>query len=166
MTEKASLFSRPIPVIAFVILALVIDQATKIAVDMFLPFQVAQPLLPFLSLFRTYNTGVAFSMFAWVDGWLIVGIRLLVVAFVVWVWRRTPATRSFAHFGYALVIAGALGNLIDRFAYGHVIDFILFHTETWSFAVFNIADSCITLGAVSIAYDEFFGTKLSKVKNR
>ena len=166
MTEKVALFSKSIPVVAFVILALFVDQATKVLVDTFLPYQVSQPILPFLSLFRTYNTGVAFSMFAGVDGWLIVGIRLLVVAFVVWVWRRTPSARSFAHFGYALVIAGALGNLIDRFAYGHVIDFILFHTETWSFAVFNIADSCITLGAISIGYDEFFGTKLSKVKNR
>ena len=49
--------------------------------------------------------------------------------------------------------------------YGHVIDFILFHTETWSFAVFNVADSCITLGAISIAYDEFFGTKVSKTSS-
>lgn len=165
MTAKAALFSRPWPVILFVILALAVDQATKLAVDAFLPYQVLQPIFPFFALFRTYNTGVAFSMFAEADGWIIVGIRLAVVAFVVWVWRRTPADRGFAHFGYAMVIAGALGNLIDRFAYGHVIDFILFYTDTWSFAVFNIADSCITLGAISIGYDEFFGTKVSKSRN-
>lgn len=165
MTDKVALLSRPWPIVLFVTLVLVLDQATKLAVDAFLPYQVLQPVLPFLGLFRTYNTGVAFSMFADAEGWIIVGVRLLVVAFVVWVWRRTPADRVFAHFGYAMVIAGALGNLIDRFAYGHVIDFILFHTETWSFAVFNVADSCITLGAISIAYDEFFGTKVSKTRN-
>jgi signal peptidase II len=162
MSAKPALFSRPIPIALFVILALIIDQATKLAVDISLDFQVSYPLLPWLALFRTYNTGVAFSMFADASGWLIVATRLIVVAFVLWMWRRTEADRSWAHLGYALIIAGALGNLIDRFAYGHVIDFILFHTDTWSFAVFNIADSCITCGALAIAGDELFAGKRQK----
>jgi signal peptidase II len=55
-------------------------------------------------------------------------------------WRRTPPT-AIAHLGFALIIGGALGNLVDRAVYGHVVDYILFHTSTWSFAVFNLADS-------------------------
>ena len=61
--------------------------------------------------------------------------------------------------GYALIIAGALGNLIDRFAYGHVVDFILFYTQTWSFAVFNMADSFITIGAGLVILDELLVRK-------
>jgi signal peptidase II len=107
-----------------------------------------------LALYRTYNLGVAFSMLSGMDGWFIVGMRLIIVAFVLYLWHRTAKDRWLAHLGYALIIAGAIGNLIDRFAYGHVIDYILFHTETWSFAVFNLADSFITVGAGCVILDE------------
>jgi signal peptidase II len=162
--EKASLFSRVGPALLLIVVALVLDQATKIAVDHFLPFQEPVDLLPVLSLYRTYNTGVAFSWFAGASGVMIVGLRLAIVAFVVWLWFRTPATRWIAHLGFVLVIAGAFGNLIDRFLYGHVIDFVLCHIGTWSFAVFNLADSFITVGAVLIGFDEIFG-KESAVKD-
>ncbi len=116
-------------------------------------------VIPMLALYRTYNLGVAFSMLSGMDGWFIVGMRLIIVAFVVWLWQRTGKQRTFAHLGYALIIAGALGNLIDRFLYGHVIDYILFHTETWSFAVFNLADSFITIGAGCVILDELIQPK-------
>ncbi len=112
-----------------------------------------------LALYRTYNYGVAFSMLSGMEGWFIVGMRLVVVAFVLWLWRRTPKDRFFAHFGYALIIAGALGNLVDRLIFGYVIDYILFHTQTWSFAVFNLADSFITVGAGAIILDELLQAK-------
>ena len=57
--------------------------------------------------YRTYNYGVAFSMLSGMEGWFIVGMRLVVVAFVIWLWRRTPKDRFFAHLGYAMIIAGA-----------------------------------------------------------
>jgi signal peptidase II len=107
-----------------------------------------------LALYRTYNLGVAFSMLSGMDGWLIVGMRLVIVAFVIWLWRRSAKDRWLAHLGFALIIAGALGNLVDRFLYGHVIDYILFHTDTWSFAVFNLADSFISVGAAAVILDE------------
>ena len=88
-------------------------------------------------------------------------MRLAIVAFVLYLWRRTAKDRWLAHLGYALIIAGAIGNLVDRFTYGHVIDYILFHTETWSFAVFNLADSFITVGAGCVILDEM----LPKPKN-
>jgi signal peptidase II len=156
--NKVSLFSRAVPAILLIVALLIVDQLTKVAVDHYLPLQEPVHLLPVLALYRTYNTGVAFSMFDETPGYLIVGLRLAIVAFVSWLWVRTPASRWIAHLGFVLVIAGAFGNLLDRFLYGHVIDFVLFHLGTWSFAVFNLADSFITVGAVLIGFDEIFGS--------
>ena len=156
--NRVSLFSRAVPAILLIVALLILDQLTKIAVDHYLPLQEPVHLLPVLALYRTYNTGVAFSMFDETPGYLIVGLRLAIVAFVTWLWVRTPAARWIAHLGFVLVIAGAFGNLFDRFIYGHVIDFVLFHVGTWSFAVFNLADSFITIGAVLIGFDEIFGS--------
>jgi signal peptidase II len=154
MTDRVPLLSRPLPVAIFIVLALILDQAVKMAVEAYLPMHEAVAVLPMLALYRTYNYGVAFSMLSGMDGWFIVGLRLVVVAFVIWLWRQTPKARGIAHAGYALIIAGALGNLIDRFLFGYVIDYILFYTETWSFAVFNLADSFITIGAGLVILDE------------
>ncbi|KQV84143.1 signal peptidase II [Rhizobium sp. Root1220] len=157
--ERPALFSRPLPILIFIVVAVVLDQIVKIVVDHTLPLQEVVPVVPMLALYRTYNLGVAFSMLSGMDGWFIVGMRLVIVAFVIWLWHRTDKQRTFAHLGYALIIAGALGNLIDRFLYGHVIDYILFHTETWSFAVFNLADSFITIGAGCVILDELMQPK-------
>ncbi|OWV69771.1 lipoprotein signal peptidase [Rhizobium sp. N122] len=163
MTEQTparpALFSRPAPILFFIIVAVLLDQIVKIAVDHYLPLQEAVPVIPMLALYRTYNLGVAFSMLEGMDGWFIVGMRLIIVAFVAWLWYRTAKDRWLAHLGYALIIAGAIGNLVDRFAYGHVIDYILFHTESWSFAVFNLADSFITIGAACVILDELMVPK-------
>lgn len=162
MTGKPALFSRPLPVTIFVLLAVLLDQAIKQLVEAYLPLQEMVPVIPMLALYRTYNLGVAFSMLSGMEGWFIVGMRLIIVGVVLWIWRRTDKDRRFAHLGFAMIIAGALGNLLDRFLYGHVIDYILFHTETWSFAVFNLADSFITIGAGFVILDEILASKKAK----
>ncbi|RKE86453.1 signal peptidase II [Rhizobium sp. AG855] len=149
-----SAFNRPLPVIAFIIAALLLDQAIKYAVEIYLPMQELIPVLPFWALYRTHNLGVAFSMLSHLDAWFIVALRLVIVAFVLWLWRKTGPEQHWAHLGFSMIIAGALGNLIDRCTYGYVVDYILFYTQTWSFAVFNLADSFITLGAACIVIDE------------
>lgn len=159
MTARVALLSRPLVALIVIVIAVILDQVVKIAVENYLPMQEAVPLLPVLALYRTYNLGVAFSLLSGMEREFIVGMRVLIVAFVLWLWRRTPKDRPLAHSGFALIIAGAIGNLIDGFAYGHVIDYILFHTETWSFAVFNLADSFITIGAGLVILDELFGPK-------
>ena len=159
MSERQVLFSRPLPIAVFILLALIADQLIKYLVEIYLPFNQAVHVVPMLALYRTYNYGVAFSMLSGMEGWFIVGMRLAVVAFVLWLWKRTPKDRFFAHFGYALIIAGALGNLVDRLIFGYVIDYILFYTETWSFAVFNLADTFITIGAGAIILDELLQAK-------
>jgi signal peptidase II len=76
---------------------------------------------------------------------------------VLYLATRTPAAHVLARIGFALIIGGAVGNLIDRAVYGHVIDYILFHTPVWSFAVFNLADAFISVGAALIVFDELIG---------
>lgn len=159
MSAGRAMFSRPLPILVFVVLAVLADQLIKVAVEAYLPLQEAVHVVPMLALYRTYNLGVAFSMLSGMEGWFIVTMRLAIVAFVLWLWRKTPGDRWLAHLGFAMIIAGAVGNLLDRFFYGHVVDYILFYTQTWSFAVFNLADSFITLGAGCVILDEFFGAK-------
>jgi signal peptidase II len=159
MTERVAYLSRPLIAVAVILIAVILDQAIKIAVEAYLPMHEAVPVMPFLALFRTYNLGVAFSLLSGMEREFIIGMRVVIVAFVIWLWRRTPRSRSFAHTGYALIIAGAIGNLIDGIVYGHVIDYVLFYTETWSFAVFNLADSFITIGAGLVILDELVGSK-------
>lgn len=159
---RPALLSRPLPIAIFILIALVLDQIIKITVDHTLPLEQPVHVLPMLALYRTYNLGVAFSMLADMDGWFIVTMRLAICAFVIWLWRRTPSDHTFAHTGFALIIAGALGNLFDRFLYGHVIDYILFYTQTWSFAVFNLADSFITIGAGCVILDEILNSRRKK----
>jgi signal peptidase II len=90
------------------------------------------------------------------SGWAIVVMRLAIVAFILWWWRNAGRTAALMHLGFAMIVAGAIGNIVDRFIYGHVVDYVLFHTATWSFAVFNLADSLITVGAVVVGFSELF----------
>lgn len=162
MSGRRAIFSRAIPAVLLILLLLAVDQAIKITVEATLPMNEAVPVLPFLALYRTWNTGVAFSMLSGMDAWFIVGMRLIIVCFVVWLWRRTPAERWLAHTGFALIIAGAAGNIVDKLLYSHVVDYILFHTGNWSFAVFNLADTFITVGAGLVVLDEFTGPGKAK----
>jgi len=159
MTQRAVFLSRPLIAAIVIVVAVILDQVIKLAVEAYLPMHEAVPVIPFLALFRTYNLGVAFSLLSGMEREFIIGMRVVIVGIVLWLWRRTPPSRAFAHAGFTLIIAGAIGNLIDGLVYGHVIDYILFHTETWSFAVFNLADSFITIGAGLVILDELVGSR-------
>lgn len=145
------------PYVLLVVVAIALDQWIKHLVETGLPFQEAFDLLPFLALFRTYNTGIAFSMLSTFGDTGLIVVSFAVVAFVLFLATRTPAGHILARAGFALIVGGALGNLIDRAVYGHVIDYILFHTAGWSFAVFNLADAFISVGAALVIFDEFIG---------
>lgn len=153
-SQPRSAPSRIVPMLAIVAGAVALDQLIKWLVETRLPFHELVPVIPMLALYRTWNEGIAFSLLSDLpDTWLL-ALTGLVIVFVSYLWWRNPPGRPIAHFGYALIISGALGNLIDRAVYGHVVDYILFHTETWSFAVFNLADSFISAGAALIVLDE------------
>ena len=145
------------PYVLLTVAAIALDQWIKYMVETGLAFQEKVDLVPFLALFRTYNTGIAFSMFSSFGDTGLIAISLGVVAFVLYLATRTPSGHVLARTGFALIVGGALGNLIDRATYGHVIDYILFHTPVWSFAVFNLADAFISVGAVLVVFDELIG---------
>jgi signal peptidase II len=146
-----------LPYAVLVVVAIALDQWIKYLVETRLNLQELVEIVPFLALYRTYNTGIAFSMLdSFGDTGLIV-ISIVVVAFVLYLAAKTTPGQTLARIGFALIVGGALGNVIDRAIYGHVIDYILFHTPVWSFAVFNLADAFITVGAVAVIFDEFIG---------
>ncbi|MDT6939992.1 signal peptidase II [Brucella pseudogrignonensis] len=145
-----------------VFFAVLIDQGVKYLVETRMGYHEQIDILPFLALFRTHNEGIAFSMLAWLHDWGLVAITAAVIVFVLYLWWTNPSNRIFARYGFALVVGGAIGNLIDRVMHGYVVDYILFHLPTWSFAVFNLADTFITIGAALIILEEFLGWRREK----
>jgi len=143
-----------LPYAAVTAVAIAADQWLKHLVETHLPMQEMVDLLPFLALFRTYNTGVAFSMFSSIGDRGLIAISAGVILFVLYLASRTGPGNRVARLGFALIVGGAFGNIIDRAAYGHVVDYIFFHTPVWSFAVFNLADALITVGAVLVVIEE------------
>ncbi|MFZ1815222.1 MAG: signal peptidase II [Rhizobiaceae bacterium] len=132
-----------------------IDQLSKWWVETTLPFQRAVDVIPFLALYRTWNEGIAFSMLAFLDDTVLAILSIAVSFILLAVWRSLDHLRLGAHVGFTLVMGGAIGNLIDRLRLGHVVDFVLVHAGNWSFAVFNLADAFVTVGAGLILLDEF-----------
>jgi signal peptidase II len=145
---------RTLDAVLTVLIAIGADQVIKLLVVRFMALGESIEILPFLALFHARNEGIAFSMLNNFHGWGLAAISAAVLLFVFWLWRNTPADRRLANFGFALIVGGAVGNLIDRVSLGYVVDYILFHTPVWSFAVFNLADSFISIGAVLILIDE------------
>jgi len=114
-------------------------------------------ITPFFDLVRLHNTGAAFSFLANSSGWqnwLFTGIAGIVsVGILYWLVTLPRKGHRILAMGLALVLGGAIGNVIDRSFYGYVVDFILFHYQEWSYPAFNFADSAITCGVIMILYD-------------
>ena len=142
--------------------AVALDQWLKYWVETHLPLQQMVELVPYLALYRTYNTGIAFSLLSSFGDKGLLVVTSAVAVFMAYLAFRTEPRQVLARMGFALIIGGAIGNLIDRAVYGHVVDFILFHTPVWSFAVFNTADVFISLGAVLVVLDEIVAWKRAR----
>jgi signal peptidase II len=142
------------------VVVIVLDQLSKAwMLHHFFLFERVH-LLPVLDIVLTYNTGAAFSMLADAAGWqrwvfvlLALGVS---VTLTVWLRRLAAATQGLISCGLALIVGGALGNMIDRLRLGHVIDFIHAHWGTHYFPAFNVADSAITIGAGLLLLDAWF----------
>lgn len=138
--------------ITLVIIA--IDRITKILVLHHLPYAQPVSVYPFFNLFFVYNTGAAFSFldkFGGWQNWLFSGIALVVsYLIIVKLWYTTTQKNIWFQTALALILGGALGNLYDRIAYRHVVDFIDFYVNNWHWPAFNIADSAISVGAVML----------------
>jgi signal peptidase II len=124
-----------------------VDQATKLWATAVLPAGRAIDLLPILALLRVENTGIAFSIFAG-SGVPLVLVTLVVTAAVIAFWLTARDGGQIAAAGFALILGGALGNLIDRVRLGYVIDFLWLHLGDRTLFVFNLADAALTLGPV------------------
>jgi len=137
---------------------IVLDQATKFLVTRFLDLYERVEVLPVLDFTLLHNTGAAFSILAGASGWqrwfFIVLAGVVSLALLVWLWRLPRGHRMIA-VALALVLGGALGNLIDRVRHGYVVDFIHAHWGAAYFPAFNIADSAITIGAALLILDAF-----------
>lgn len=136
---------------------LIADQLTKLAVTENLTLYQRVPVLPFFDLVRLHNTGAAFSFLAGASGWqnlFFMGVAGSVSLVLIW-WLSTLPRRGHGTLalGLALVLGGAIGNLVDRALYGYVVDFLLFYYQQWSYPAFNVADSAITCGVVLILFD-------------
>lgn len=138
----------------FILAAAGLDQWVKHLVETHMPLGSHIDLLPFLALFHTRNEGIAFSMFSGSGSITLSVLSLGVITLMLWLWSKTTAGDRLAHLGFALILAGAIGNLLDRLTLGYVTDYVLFHTPSWSFAVFNLADAYISVGAALIILQE------------
>lgn len=140
------------------LLALVLDQVSKLLVDSTMQLYQSIPLLPFFKLTYVHNTGAAFSFLSEAGGWqrwFFAGLAL-VISVVIAVWlSRLEKHETLLAVALSLILGGAVGNLIDRLAYGYVIDFLDVYYGTWHWPAFNIADSAITLGVVLMLAESF-----------
>jgi len=135
-----------------------LDQATKFLVVRFFELYERVEVLPVLDFTLLHNTGAAFSMLANASGWqrpFFVTLGLVVsVMLIIWMWR-SPRGDKLLPMALALILGGAIGNVIDRVRLGYVVDFIHAHWGAAYFPAFNIADSAITIGAVLLIFDAF-----------
>jgi signal peptidase II len=139
----------------------VLDQTTKAVVQASLQPGARIDVLPFVDLVLVFNAGAAFSFLAGAGGWqrgFFIAIAVAAVTLIVHLLRRHPEDRLFSA-GLALILGGALGNLWDRIALGHVVDFVLLHAHGYHWPAFNIADSAITVGAGLLVWDGVFGKR-------
>ena len=146
------------------LLAVILDQGSKLVIDSSMRLYQSIPVMPYFNLTYVHNTGAAFSFLSEAGGWqrwFFAGLAILISG-VIAVWlARLKQHETLLAVALSLVLGGAIGNLIDRLAYGYVIDFLDVYYGGWHWPAFNIADSAITLG-VMLMLAESFGLGHSK----
>lgn len=142
---------------------IVLDQITKQLVVKYLVEYESRPLLPQLNLVHMKNTGAAFSMMSEMSPVFFVLLGTAVsIGILIWL-RRNPAGQQLVAVALALILGGALGNVIDRATRGHVVDFVDFYVGTWHFAAFNVADIAISFGAGFLILDMLLDLRRSRM---
>lgn len=140
-------------------LVIAVDQWSKDLAVAHLSGSPPIEVLPVLQWFLVYNTGAAFGFLHGAGGgqlYLFAGIAIIISAIIlVWLWR-VPDTARLLSLGLALILAGGIGNLIDRIRHQYVVDFINLHYRDWYFPAFNIADIAITFGVIFYLIHAFF----------
>jgi len=138
------------------LIILVLDQITKTWVSTHLSFNQPVNILPHFDLRLLHNTGAAWSILADQGGWQrwFLSALAIIVSIVIMVWlTRLDSKQRWLACGLALILGGALGNVMDRIIYGYVVDFIDISYQAWHWPAFNIADIGISIGAVMLLID-------------
>ncbi len=138
------------------LLLVLADQLTKFGFNSSLRYGERIAVLPIFDFTLLYNPGAAFSFLAGANGWqrwFFTTLGLGAACFIVWM-MHTHRSQHRLMLALALILGGAVGNVIDRVAHGHVIDFLLFYWRDWYYPAFNVADIAITLGAILLILDE------------
>jgi signal peptidase II len=140
------------------VLSLGLDQASKLIIDNVMQLYESRAVFAFFNLTYVHNTGAAFSFLSDAGGWqrwLFAGLAVgMSIVISVWLTRLKP-NETFIAIALSLILGGAIGNLVDRLAYGYVIDFLDIYYGNWHWPAFNIADSAITVGVVLMLIDSF-----------
>lgn len=140
------------------LLVLVLDQTSKLLVDASLQLYESIPLMPYFNLTYARNTGAAFSFLSDAGGWqrwLFAGLAVVMSGFIAGWLKKLGGHETLMAVALSLVLGGAIGNLIDRVAYGYVIDFLDVYYQDWHWPAFNIADSAICIGVAIMLLDSF-----------
>jgi signal peptidase II len=159
----AAVKPNALPWLVVSVLVIALDQRSKAWVLSSLPEYTAIPVIEGIwNWYRTYNTGAAFSFLADAGGWqkyFFVLLAFAICALMTWMLARTARRDWKQAFPLALVIGGAIGNVIDRIVHGHVVDFIQWHVGQHYWPAFNIADSAVVGGAIGIVLFGLFTGK-------
>jgi len=151
------------------VVALILDQWSKIAIDGSMRLYESIVLFPGFNLTYVHNTGAAFSFLSEAGGWQrwFFAAMALIISVVLTIWlSRLKKYETLLAVALALVLGGAIGNLIDRLAYGYVIDFLDVYYQTWHWPAFNIADSAISVGVFLMLLESFgIGVKSEKTED-
>jgi signal peptidase II len=132
-------------------LAVILDQASKLAIDASMQLYQSIELIPFFNLTYVRNTGAAFSFLSEAGGWQrwFFAILASIISIVLTVWlAKLKKHEILMAASLSLILGGAIGNLIDRVLYGYVIDFLDIYYQSWHWPAFNVADSAITVGVI------------------
>jgi len=159
-----TLAGRLVPWLGVSFIVILVDQISKILIRRALVTGQRVHLLPMFDLTLLFNKGAAFSFLSGATGWqrwFFTAIGIAAALFILSLLARHGGQRLFA-FALALLLGGALGNVIDRLVHGRVIDFLLVYWRDWYFPAFNVADSAITVGAVLLICDELWRVKRSR----
>jgi signal peptidase II len=170
-SERAPLLWGPLTgfALAVALMSAAIDQAAKLwLLYVFdLGGRGIVTLTPFLDLALTWNTGISYGLFRQegpLGQWALLALKAIAVV-LLWIWLARTSSRLTA-LSLGLIIGGAIGNAIDRLAYGAVADFVLFHITTASFSfkwyVFNLADVAIVAGVIGLLYETLLGEDAAK----
>lgn len=151
--------------LAIALIVIIADQATKwLVLARFAETERLSVIEGFFDLTLYYNTGAAFSFLAgpgeW-QRWFFTVFALCAAGFIVYLMRQSSSERLFM-FGLALILGGAIGNVIDRLIHGKVVDFLLVYQDPYYFPAFNVADSAITVGACCLILDEILRWRRSR----